>query len=195
MTSISPTYRYLFAAAFVISCFFISACENSQKDIDAWTKNKDLKEEAIQVEALMSQGGNMKAKLKAPLMYRVTATRSIDTSYLEFPKALHVDFYDDSARIETRLDCLYGKYFESLDKVYLRDSVVVITVKGDTLRSPDLWWDQNKGIFYTDKFAQYHAKDQQLVGNKGLIATQDLKTVTFQSPEGVMNLSSTGFSK
>ena len=31
-----------------------------------------------------------------------------------FPNTLHVDFYNDSTKIETWLDSKYGKYFEKL---------------------------------------------------------------------------------
>lgn len=150
-----------------------------------------MKEEAINIESYFSQEGKIKAKLKAPLMWRVEA----DTLYVEFPETLHVDFYNDSAKIETRLDSRYGKYFETLNKVYLRDSVVVITVKGDTLKSPDLWWDQNTKLFYTDKYAIYHAIGKQIYGGKGLVATQDLSSVTFNYPTGTIQTSENGFPK
>ncbi|MEO7393299.1 MAG: hypothetical protein ABIU11_00075, partial [Chitinophagaceae bacterium] len=128
-----------------ITCFFffLSSCENDQKKIDDLTKRVVMKEEAIHIESFLSQSGKMKAKLKAPLMLRVAE----DTVYVEFPKTMHVDFYDDSTKVETWLDSKYGKYYQNLGKVYLRDSVVVITTKGDTLRSPDLWWDQNTKLF------------------------------------------------
>ena len=43
----------------------------------------------------------------------------------------------------------YGKYFENLDKVYLRDSVIVITVKGDTLEKPrSLVGPEHKIVLY-----------------------------------------------
>jgi hypothetical protein len=171
--------------------FFMCACENDEKVIKDWTKKVVMKEEATGVQSLLSQDGFVKAKLTSPLMLRVAA----DTLYVEFPKSLHVDFFNDSAQIETRLDCLYGKYFESLNKVYLRDSVVVITVKGDTLRSPDLWWDQNTKMFYTDKYAIYHGVGKNLYGGKGLVATQDLNSVTFNYPTGTIQVSENGFPK
>ncbi len=170
-------------AAFFTGCCLVWGCENKQEDIDVWTKDKVMQEEAIDVVSYMSQEGKMKAKLTAPLMFRVLS----DSMYIEFPQSLHVDFYNDSTQVETWLDCLYGKYYESQNKVYLRDSVIVITAKGDTLKSPDLWWDQNKGIFYTDKYAQYITRDNNLYGHKGLIATQDLKDVSFELPTGLMN--------
>ncbi|PZR27224.1 MAG: LPS export ABC transporter periplasmic protein LptC [Citrobacter freundii] len=185
---IRPIHTYFYAAALCISCCFVLGCENDEKQIHELTKDVFMTEEATKIESYISQEGKAKAKLTAPLMYRA----SKDTQYVEFPKSLHVDFYNDSAVVETRLDSKYGKYYETFNKVYLRDSVVVITTKGDTLKSPDLWWDQNKGIFYTDKYAEYRTKDQQVQGHKGLEATQDLKTVTFKEPTAVLDVKSNG---
>jgi hypothetical protein len=181
----------LYAAAYSISCCFLFSCENSDKAIEEWTKDKLLREEAKHVESFISQGGAMKARLTAPVMYRVVMNIN-DSLYVEFPNTLHVDFYNDSMKIESRLDSRYGKYFENLDKVYLKDSVVVISVKGDTLKCQDLWWDQKKGLFYSDKYSRYIAKGQDLQGGKGLEATQDMKTVTFKEPTGIMEVSGTG---
>ncbi|HKO80433.1 MAG TPA: LPS export ABC transporter periplasmic protein LptC [Chitinophagaceae bacterium] len=184
-------YFFFFTAALVMSCCFFSSCENTQEEIDKWTKNKVMQEEAISIESYISQDGKMKAKLKAPLMLRVMA----DTQYVEFPRSLHVDFYDDSTKIETFLDSKYGKYFENLNKVYLRDSVVVITLKGDTLRCHDLWWDQNKEMFYTDNVATYRSPGNDLKGGKGMEATQDLKTVKFKQPIGTVKINESGFAE
>ncbi|MBL7741733.1 MAG: LPS export ABC transporter periplasmic protein LptC [Chitinophagaceae bacterium] len=180
--------RYYSAATLIVCCFFLSACENDQKQIDLWTKKVTEVEEAKQIESYLSQDGIMRAKLTAPLMLRVLT----DTLYVEFPNSLHVDFYNDSTKVESWLDSKYGKYFESLDKVYLRDSVVVINIKGDTLKCPDLWWDQNTKLFYTDKYAEYHAKGKNIYGGKGMEATQDMKSVTFKEPTGIVNVSDKG---
>lgn len=178
-----------------MGCCFVCGCENSQADIDALNSKQVQKEEAINVESYMSQAGTMKAKLKAPLMYRVLSNNPGDTMYVEFPHTLHVDFYNDSTKIETKLDAKYGKYFETLNKVYLRDSVVITTIKGDTLRCHDLWWDQNRGLFYTDSVATYRAPGQDLTGGRGMEATQDLKTVTFKAPLGNMTVRNNGFAE
>ena len=154
-----------------------------------------MQEEAINIESYISQEGKMKARLTAPLMLRVMADAPADTQYVEFPSSLHVDFYDDSTRIETFLDSKYGKYFEKLNKVYLRDSVVVITLKGDTLRCHDLWWDQNKEMFYTDSVATYRSPGNDITGGKGMEATQDLKMVKFKVPLGTFSVNDSGFAQ
>ncbi len=182
----------LFVAILLISgCFLICACENDPKQIDVWSKKKEMVEVGKNIEAYLSQENKVKAKLTAPLMMR----HESDTLYYEFPKSLHVDFYDDSTNIESWVDSKHGKYFENLNKVYLWDSVVVINVKGDTLKSPDLWWDQNTKLFYTDKYAQYLRKDKQIYPGKGLEATQDFRRITFKEPTGIVHVSDSSFSK
>jgi LPS export ABC transporter protein LptC len=174
-----------------ITGFFISSCKNDERIIEDWSKKKVMVDVGKNIESYLSQEGKVKAKLVSPLMLRYVA----DTIYTEFPKSLHVDFYDDSAKIETRLDSKHGKYFENMNKVYLWDSVVVINVKGDTLKSNDLWWDQNRKLFYTDNYAEYRTKDKQIYPGKGLEATQDFTRIDFKEANGVVNISDTSFTK
>lgn len=178
----------LFFAVLITGCFFISSCENDEGVINAWTGNKVMVETGRNIEAYLSQENKVKAKLTAPLMLRY----QVDTTV--FPNALHVDFYDDSTKIESWVDSKHGRYFENQNKVYLWDSVVVINVTGDTLKSHDLWWDQNSKLFYTDKYAEYRTKDKQIYPGKGLEATQDFKRITFREPTGIIQVDST-FSK
>ncbi|MCH5599694.1 LPS export ABC transporter periplasmic protein LptC [Niabella ginsengisoli] len=159
-----------------ITALMLLACENSESEINAFGKKAVQKDEAIKVESYLSQGGKLKAKLTTPLMLRVAA----DTPYVEFPKTLHVDFFNEQKIIESKLDAKYGKYFESLNKVYLRDSVKVVSIKGDTLTCEDLWWDQEKELFYTDRPATLKSPTAYpIYGKDGLKATQDFKSITF----------------
>ncbi len=109
-----------------------------------------------------------------------------DTVYTEFPKTLHVDFYNDSTKVESQLDALYAKYFESLNKVFLRDSVTIFNIKGDTLRTPELWWDQIQKKFYTDKQVRIQTKDKHIYGGKGLEAGQDFSWYIIKQPTGTV---------
>jgi LPS export ABC transporter protein LptC len=126
-------------------------------------------EEGKKIESYYSEDSKVKAKLTAPLMLRYET----DSAYTIFPKSLHVDFYNDSLKVSSKLDALYGKYFQYMNKVYLRDSVVVINIlKGDTLHCDDLWWDQNTKTFYTENAVRVNTKDKSIPG-KGLEAAQD----------------------
>ena len=179
-----------FLAAFVC-CFFICSCVNDPKQIENLTKQNMMIDEGKNIVSYLSQKGELKAKLTAPVMNRY-ATDKTDTIYFEFPNTLHSDFYDSTGKLESYLDSKHGKYFQTLNKVYLWDSVVVINLKGDTLRSPDLWWDQSTKLFYTDKPAEYHTKSQKIAGGKGAQATQDLTHITFKQTTGIVFVTDTG---
>jgi LPS export ABC transporter protein LptC len=161
---------------------FLSGCENDENEVRALNEKRVMVEEARNVVSLFSQSGRMKAKLSAPLMLRY----QVDSSYIEFPKKLHVDFYDTTGVKESELDALYGKYMESSNRVLLRDSVVVASVKGDTLRTSELWWDQNTRKFYTDKIVRLKTVDKFIYGGKGLEAEEDLSLWTIFEPTGTV---------
>ena len=167
-----------------IATFVLLSCENSESEIKALNTKNIQKDEAVKIESFLSQGGAVKARLTSPQMLRVML-QSPDTPYVEFPKTLHVDFYNEAKVVESRLDARYGKYFESLGKVYLRDSVIVVSIKGDTMLCEDVWWDQNTEKFHSDKKTIVKSKEiPYYVAKDGFEASQDLKTKTFFSGSG-----------
>lgn len=153
-------------------CLFLFSCENDVNEVDNQFKKKTAVEEAYKVDAYLSGEGKMKARLTAPYMLRYQPANN-DSPYIEFPRTLHVDFFDDSTRVESTLDALYAKNKEYEKKVLLRDSVVVINkFRGDTLRTSELWWDQGKETFYTDKPVQIFQRTKVIYG-VGMTSKQD----------------------
>lgn len=183
-------HKFLFKAAFVTGCFFICSCENSLEDIEKITSKRIGVEEAKQVDIVYSLGDKTRAILSAPYMLRHQDT----IPYIEFTKTVHTDFYDDSLRIESKLDAHYGRYMETESKVFLRDSVVVFNMKGDTLFCNELYWDRSKigREFYTDKPVRIRTLTQIIDGD-GLDAPQDFKSWHIINGRGLVRVSSTEF--
>lgn len=183
-------HKSLIKAAFFTGCFFINSCENSLKDLNQFTEKKTGIEEAKEVSIIYSLGDKTKAKLVAPYMLR----HEENVPYIEFTKTLHTDFYDDSLRIESKLDAHYGKYMETESKIYLRDSVVVFNTKGDTLYCNELYWDRSKTgkEFYTDKPVRIRTPSQIIDGD-GLDAPQDFKSWHIINGRGTVRVSSSEF--
>ena len=169
----SLLYKCFLKAVLLTGCFFVCACENDMQQVQALSKKTTAVEEAVNVESYYSQSAVVKAKLTAPLMLRIQS----DTTAYEFPKSLHVDFYNDSTQVESQLFARYGRYMESQDRVLLKDSVIVFNIKGDTLRTDELWWDQNKGNFYTDKPVSIHKGKTDIINAIGMTASQDLNDI------------------
>lgn len=169
----------------------LSSCENTDKEIQEMNSRGLGVEEIKNADINYTIGGKAKAKLLSPLMLRV----QMNVPYVEFPNTLHVDFFNDTAGVDSRLDARYGKYLELESKVFLKDSVVVINVLGDTLYCDELWWDRNRvgSEFYTDKPVRIRRK-MEVINGTGMQAAQDFKNWVILNPsQGVMKIPASEF--
>jgi len=176
-------------AMVVFGRFFVS-CENSPEELNQFTEKKIGVEEAKQVNIVYRLGDQTKAELTAPYMLR----HEENIPYIEFTRTLHTNFFDDSLRIESKLDAHYGKYNEADSKVFLRDSVVVSNTKGDTLYCNELYWDRSKTgkEFYTDKPVRIRTPSQ-IIDGEGLDAPQDFKSWHIINGKGFIRVNSSEF--
>lgn len=173
-------------------CFFLSACVNDPEAVKKLSQKNTKVEEATDVSLNYTIGGKTRAILTSPLMLNVQSA----TPYIEFPKTLHVDFYNDSThKLESVMDARYANYKQYQSIVYLRDSVVVRNIeKGDTLYCDELYWDRNRtGMeFYTDKPVKIRTKTETLDG-KGMEAGQDFKNWHIKQPVGPISIPASKF--
>jgi LPS export ABC transporter protein LptC len=107
---------------------------------------------------------------------------------MEFPKTLHVDFFDSSLQVQSQVDARFARYLEALNRILLKDSVRVFNLQGDTLFCQELWWEQNAMEFHTDKPVRIH-RPGMIINGVGLKAPQDFKTFTiFQITNSVLRV-------
>ena len=176
------------AAALIMGCFFFMACENDMEVIRKMQENKLSVDEVKSVTSYLSHGGRMKAKLTAPLMLRYFDS----VPRVEFPNSLHVDFYNDSMQIESYLDAKKAWYYEQQSRILLSDSVVVIRIDGDTLKTNELYWEQNLHKLYTTKDVEIRQKTKTIFG-KGFESDEQLKNFTLDSITGVLLVGASKF--
>jgi LPS export ABC transporter protein LptC len=175
----------------LMASLFFASCGDKEKQTVRHAR-QIVPEEVLGIESLLSEpytdstgklSAKVKGKLTAPYMLHYLRT---DTPYAEFPRTLHVDFYDANMRVESQMDALYGKYFDNQGKVFLRDSVVVKNIqKGDTVRCRELWWDRNTEKFTTDKPVRIYTKDKILFGT-GMEADQNFRWYTITHLTGTV---------
>jgi LPS export ABC transporter protein LptC len=155
--------------------FLLSACENDLDEIKELQRKKLTVDEVTKVESYLSQAGKVKAKLTAPFMLR----HYDSVPRVEFPNTLHVDFYNDSMQIESYLDAKKGYYYEQQNRVILNDSVVVIRINGDTLKTKELFWEQNLHKLFTN--------------SDGFESDEQLRNFKIDSVKGVLLVSDSKF--
>ena len=183
-------FRYKYFAALLAGCFFLSACENDINEVNQLGHPKTGVEVAKEVNIKYSVNGKRKALLTSPLMYRVQDS----VSFLEFPNTVHVDFYDARDSFESKLDAHYAKYKDNQSKLFLKDSVRVVNINGDTLFCNELYWDKNRfnQEFYTDKPIRIRTRTH-IIDGIGLDARQDFKEWHIVQPVGVLKVPATEF--
>jgi LPS export ABC transporter protein LptC len=169
-------HKKITIAALISGCFFMSACENDVNDVRELGRKGVNTEEGRQINSYFSNNGKVRAHLTAPLLLR----HMTDTGLVaEFPNTLHVDFFNDSTKQESQLSAQYARYLENGGKVFLKDKVVAFNVKGDTLYCKEMYWDQNKQQFYTDKEVTIsQANPRRLFNGIGMQCNQDLSNLT-----------------
>jgi len=134
----------------------------------AFDSKKAAVENGTDIVTIFSQNGRVSAKLTAPEM-----ERSLDRpNYVEFKKGLKVLMYDTTLQLTTTLTAKHGKYMEEEGYVYLTDSVVLITNKGERLDGNELNYDPHRHIFYSTKEVFINTPTSQLHG-WGLEANED----------------------
>ncbi|MEI8110352.1 MAG: LPS export ABC transporter periplasmic protein LptC [Chitinophagia bacterium] len=161
---------------FSCSCLLalaLQGCENDINEVREMARQSANLEVGTQINSYLSVSGKTNAHLTAPKIIRYQGT-GIRKS--EFPNTLHVDFFNDSMKIDSQIDAQYGSYMENDKKVLLKNHVVATNTLGDTLFTDELWWDQIAEKFYTDKkvIISKNFRRDYFVGNKGMTCDQNL---------------------
>ena len=184
-------YKIFFAALFT-GCIFLCSCENNEAVVNNLNKRKTGIEEAKNINLNYTLAGKTKAILTSPVMLNVDDT----VPYVEFPKTLHADFYNESGEVESTLTAKYARYKQNQSIVFLKDSVKVINIqRGDTLYCNELYWDRNrKGTeFYTNKPVRIRTKTQFINGAGGMESAQDFKNWRIIESTGTLKIPSSKF--
>jgi LPS export ABC transporter protein LptC len=184
------SHALLFTSIVFGVMLLVSSCGNSDKELSEYNSKSLGIEEITNADINYTLGGKAKAKLQSPLMLRVQETNP----YVEFPKKLHVDFFNENGTVDSRLDAFYGKYLEMESKVFLKDSVKVINIKGDTLYCDELWWDRNRkgNEFYTERPVRIRTKTQ-IINGVGMEASQDFKGYVIKKVTGIITVANSEF--
>jgi len=162
------------------------SCENDIEVVNAIT-NLNIAPElsGTEVEILYSDSAKLKVRIVTPELKKFR--KSDNKPYIEFPKGMHVYFYDDSMTVNAEVSARYAIYWEIPKLWEARNNVVVVNVKGDKLNTEQLFWDENKEIIYSEKYCKVTTPDGEVhIGHKGLTARQDFSNWKLLGASGSM---------
>ncbi|MBC8342798.1 MAG: LPS export ABC transporter periplasmic protein LptC [Bacteroidetes bacterium] len=149
---------------FFLGIFIIfQACQKtSLEDVEIITKERDIPNEtALNIEFIFSDSGIVKAKIESPLMELYRGEKP----FTEMKNGLKATFYDADGNTNAFLTAKYGKRFSTEKLIELKDSVVVVNVKGDTLKTQELFWDERKDKVYSKRAVRVKTDDEIIYSN------------------------------
>lgn len=165
----------------IITCGLLMSCENDLKDIQAIDRGTDNVLRYEDIHMTYSDSSKIRVLLEAPIMetHFDEANKSVD----RFPQGLFVTFYDEQGIKTSELRAKDAVGHTSKDLVTVRDSVALVSVDGDTMRTEELHWNSKTGEIYTTGAFRYANPTERIFGYK-FKSDQNFERFTYDKMSG-----------
>jgi len=169
---------------FVFAFGFFTSCENDIETVNLPTSlDKDPVESGKKVEITYSDSAKIKLKLYANQMDKYAGSKQ----YVELPKGVKIDFYNDSMHITSKLTANYAIRYDNEKKMEAQKDVVVKNNKGERLNTEHLIWDEEKKTIYTKAPVRVTTLKEIILG-EGLESNQDFSKYKITNITGTINI-------
>lgn len=141
-----------------------SGCGNDLKDIErveALTEAGVERAEGITM--YYSDSAVVRMRAQAPVMLYYLDPKN---PRREFPKGLHVDFYDHQQQRTSQLTAKYAEQSESKQVITLRDSVVIWNYRNERLEAEELICNEREQTIISNKFVKITTPTYIIYGSK-----------------------------
>jgi LPS export ABC transporter protein LptC len=131
---------------------------------------------------LLSDSGVVVMKMDAPIQ------SNFENGDREWPKGFYIEWYNSRGQVTSYFSANYV-YFTKADNLYRAEGNVVVKskAKNDELNTEELYWDQSKEKFYTEKFVTINSEDEVHTG-EGMESNQDFTEYRILKPSGTFTL-------
>ncbi len=175
MTRLS--YFILFTVVFI-------SCKDDEEAKKVIQKPSFATETGEGVTLTYTDSGMVKAKIKATLMQHFSLSTK---PYILMPKGVSGTFFDNDKRVSSFAYADIGIYYDKEKYLVMKQNVKLINVKGDTLSTEYLVWDEVKEKIFTDKFVKITTPDQLIYGD-GLVSNQNFTEYRITNVKGNIKL-------
>lgn len=162
------------------------SCSRMKVDSYRSKKNYDSiasRETAEKVTIDYTDSGLLRARVRTPLMVGVKRVRE---PYIEMPRGIDVDFFSPDGKTESYLNAEYAISYTNKKTIIVRRKVEVLNIKGDTLNTEELVWNQATGKISTDKFVIIKTRSQTIWGD-GMTSDQTFNDWEINNVRGTIN--------
>ena len=142
------------------------------------------------VATFISDSGVVQYKIVAPLW---TVYDEVDTPYWSFPKGLYLQKYDPYFHVVASVAADSARFFKN-EKIWRLDGHVEMTkAPKDLFLTEQLFWDQRRGLLYSDSFIHIETATHVLEG-LGFESDDRLNSYRIIKPQGIFPVNRKDFS-
>ncbi|HTO16665.1 MAG TPA: LPS export ABC transporter periplasmic protein LptC [Edaphocola sp.] len=178
---------FSFVVLTVTSLFFTACNQNKVGGSDQTVSADQVKiDQADSITLLISKDGHTKARLKTKQFIQ---NDGVNPPYLDMEDGLIVEFFDENLKVESILKARTARFYPHNNNILVKDSVVVISASGDTLKTQELVWNNQLQKFFSDVPVTISKDGSQSYGS-GLEANKDLSWIRILQQRGTLPVAS-----
>lgn len=171
------------ACGAMVMFILFSGCSGRHKALGAAITDRDSLPilDTRGVTTLISDSGTIRYRIKTEewLVYDRKSP-----SYWAFEKGVYLEKFDSLFHVEASIKSDTAYYYDKERLWRLSGHVAIQNLKGEKFNTELLYWDQNKGRIYSDRFIRIVQPDRIITG-RGFESNQQMSVYTIQKPEGI----------
>ena len=180
------TLRTTIALPAIVVLFFLLSCGNEKKNVESCIEEPDSIPylSTYGVTTLISDSGRISYKIEAEELHIYEKRRP---KYWAFEKGAYLEKYDDSLRVEATIKSDTAYFFSEKKLWKLIGNVDIKNQKGEKFFTDLLYWNQEDGSIYSDKYIKIEQQEQITTGI-GFRSNQELTNWEILSTEGIYTI-------
>lgn len=180
------TLRTTIALPAIVVLFFLLSCGNEKKNVESRIEEPDSIPylSTYGVTTLISDSGRISYKIEAEEWHIYEKRRP---KYWAFEKGAYLEKYDDSLRVEATIKSDTAYFFSEKKLWKLIGNVDIKNQKGEKFFTDLLYWNQEDGSIYSDKYIKIEQQEQITTGI-GFRSNQELTNWEILSTEGIYTI-------
>jgi LPS export ABC transporter protein LptC len=163
----------------MVCCLTMISCKNEISDIRAITDVSKLPvQTSYNAEYIVSENGKVSNRLIAGKLEQFQD----EDQYILASGGVLVIFYDSLEQEEARLTAKQGAHYSKEKKLIAKDSVVLISRKGEQLETEELIYLEDSAKIFTDKFVKIVTSNGSTMYGNGLVSNDSFTKWRIKQP-------------
>jgi LPS export ABC transporter protein LptC len=164
----------------ILTAITVASC--GKTEIKEPLEYKGPSSEVENIELYYGEQDQVKVKMVAALFYEY------QNGDREFPKGVHMEFYDELGALESTLRADEAYFFKEQNQWRGRGNVEVKNIrKNEQLNTEELFWKPAEKKILTEKFVTIRQQGNVIYG-EGLDAKEDLSDYVITKPHGELEI-------